>query len=44
MPSGVGRLVQDIRAVELHALYFTGKRQKRKVANGYGIVTAVVDT
>ncbi len=34
--------VKNISSADLHRLYFNGKRQKRKVVPGYGIVTAVV--
>ncbi|MDD5368765.1 MAG: SAM-dependent methyltransferase [Anaerolineaceae bacterium] len=36
------REVQDINANDLKAAYFTGKRAKRKVAGGYGIVIGKV--
>jgi methyltransferase (TIGR00027 family) len=33
--------VKNVSHADLHRLYFTGKRQKRTVAPGYGIVAAV---
>ncbi len=36
--------VKNISSTDLHRLYFNGKRQKRKVVPGYGIVTAVVQS
>jgi methyltransferase (TIGR00027 family) len=33
--------VRDARHVDLRRLYFTGKRQSRRIVSGYGIVTGV---
>ncbi len=38
------RQVKNTGSDELHQLYFTGKRQERKVISGYGIASAVVRT
>lgn len=36
--------VKNVGGDDLHHLYFTGTRQKRKVISGYGIVSAFVQT